>query len=268
VFLGLVSLYLGRRLSAFCDDARRYLAGRGRDMPALRLRGLEVLGPMALRGALFLLVGVTRWVGLLGLVYTWLVVSLSMFDSTRPYVERMTGVVLVPLSALAGRVATALPVLAVVLIAGVLVAVLVRTLDLFFGAIARGEADVEWLSQASAPAVSVLARALVVVAAGVFVAPVLTGDQDGPLSRTALVVLAALGLASVPLLACAMAGLTLALSHTMRIGDRVEYGGRTGVVREIGVFALYLDDPEGARLRIVHIMGLWHPTRVFPRGDT
>jgi Mechanosensitive ion channel len=265
VFSALVCMYLGRRLSLACAGGRRYLTERGRDMPGLRLKGLEVMGPVALRSALLLLLGVARWLGLIGLAYAWLVVSLSMFEGTRPYVEQLTGLVLAPLSSLAGRVAAALPVFAVVSIAGLLVLVLARTMESFFASVARGEVELDWLSPTAAPALSVLSRGALVLAAAVFVGPVLTGDQEGPLSRTAFVAVLAVGLASVPLLSSVLMGLVLALSHALRVGDRVEYGGRAGVVRSVDAFALCLEDEAGAELRVPHVMALWHPTRVLRR---
>jgi hypothetical protein len=268
VFLGLVCLYLGRRLGEWCRMGRVYLAARGRDMPALRLRELEVLGPMALRGGLLVLLGFARWFGAIGLAYTWLVVSLSMFDGTRPYVERVTGVVLQPLSALAARVATSLPVLAVVVLAGLLVAVLMRTIELFFSSISKGDAEVEWLSAAAAPAISVLARAGLVIGAAVFVVPVLTGYDHGPLSISALLAIAALCLSATPLLASLLTGLGLVLSHRLRVGDRVQFGGQHGHLVEVGVFCITLQDDDGAIVRVPHLMGLWHATRIYPRGES
>jgi hypothetical protein len=268
VFLGLVCLYLGRRLGEWCRQGRVYLAARGRDMPALRLRELEVLGPMALRGGLLVLLGFARWFGAIGLAYTWLVVSLSMFDGTRPYVERVTGVVLQPLSALAARVATSLPVLAVVVLAGLLVAVLMRTIELFFTSIAKGDAEVEWLSAAAAPAISVLSRAGLAVGAAVFVVPVLTGDDHGPLSLSALLAIAALCLAATPLLASLLTGLGLVLGHRFQVGDRLQFGGQHGRLVEVGVFCVTLKDDEGAIVRVPHLMGLWHATRIYPRSES
>lgn len=266
VFFGLVTLYLMRKLHDFSSRSRRFLVRFPKRIPALRLKQLEVLGPAALRSVLLLLISVAHGLGLVGLAYTWLVISLSLFDATRPYVERLTGFVLSPVSSLVARVAAALPLLVVVLIAVALVAVILRIAELFFASVARGETRLPWLEPEVAQATNTLVRAGLVLFAMVFAAPVITGDPDGPITRTGFLVLLALGLASTPLLASLLAGVGLAFSRALRVGDRVEYGGRVGTVREIGVLSLILEDGDGDTLRVPHLRALWHPTRIFSRG--
>lgn len=145
VFFGLVTLYLMRKLHDFSARSRRVLVAYPRRVPALRLKRLEVLGPAAVRSMLLLIVSLGHGLGLFGLAYTWLMLSLSLFVSTRPYVERLTGLVLEPLSSLVARVAAALPVFLVVLFAIALVAVIVRIAELFFASVARGETHLGWL---------------------------------------------------------------------------------------------------------------------------
>jgi hypothetical protein len=267
VFFGLVTLYLLRKLYDFSVRSRRFLVINPQRVPALRLKRLEVLGPAAVRSVLLLLISLGHGLGMFGLAYTWLVLSLSLFVGTRPYVERLTGFVLSPLSALVARIATALPLFVVVLIAGALVAVIVRIAELFFASVARGETKLGWLEPELAQATSALVRAGLVIFAMVFAAPIITGDPNGAISRTGTIVLLALALASAPLLTSMVAGIALAFSRSLRIGDRVEYGGRSGRVREIGILALTLDDEDGSTTRVPHARSLWHPTRIHARGS-
>lgn len=266
VFFGLITVYLMRKLHDFSGRSRRFLVYHPHRVPALRLQRLEVLGPAAVRSVLLLLVSLGHGLGLLGLAYAWLVLSLSLFVGTRPYVEQLTGFVLSPLSALVARVASALPMFVVVLIAGGLVAVIVRIAELFFASIARGEGKLPWLEPELAQATGTLVRAGLVIFALVFAGPVITGAPDGPLSRTGFLVLLALGLASTPLLASIVAGVALAFARSLRVGDRVEYGGQLGKVHEVGVVFLVLEDDDGCVVRVPHARALWHPTRVFRRG--
>ena len=268
VFFGLVTLYLLRKLYEFSGRSRRFLVENPQRVPALRLQRLEVLGPAAVRSVLLLLISLGHGLGMFGLAYTWLVLSLSLFGRTRPYVEQLTGIVVTPLSALVARIATALPLFVVVLIAGALVAVIVRIAELFFASVARGETRLTWLPPDLAQATSTLVRAGLVIFATVFAAPVITGDPNGSLSRTGTIVALAVALSSTPLLASMVAGIALAFSRSLRLGDRVEYGGRSGYVRDIGVLALTLEDEDGSTVRVPHARSLWHPTRVLPRGSS
>jgi hypothetical protein len=267
VFFGLVTLYLLRKLYEFSARSRRFLVSHPQRVPALRLKRLEVLGPAAVRSVLLLLVSLGHGLGMFGLAYTWLVLSLSLFVGTRPYVERLTGVVVTPLSQLVARIAIALPLFVVALIAIALIAVVVRIAELFFASVARGETKLGWLEPDLAHATSTLVRAGLVLFAMVFAAPVITGDPDGAISRTGMIVLFALALASTPLLASLVAGVALAFSRSLRLGDRVEYGGRTGYVREVGVFVMTLGDEDGSTIRVPHALSLFHPTRIHARSD-
>ena len=268
VFFGLITLYLMRQLHDFAGRSRHFLVVETRRVPALRLQRLEVLGPAAVRSLLLLVVSLGHGLGLFGLGYAWLVLSLSLFGGTRQYVERLTGVVLSPLSGLVARIATELPLFVVLLIAGALVAVFVRITELFFSSVARGETRLTWLAPEIAQATSTLVRVGLVIFALVFAGPVITGQPDGALSRTGVITLLALALASTPLLASIVAGVALSFARALRAGDQVEYGGRLGVVRDIGLVVLTLEDEQGSTVRVPHALSLFHPTRILKRAST
>jgi Mechanosensitive ion channel len=263
VFFGLITVYLIRKLQEYSARSRRFLVIAPHRVPALRLQRLEVMGPAALRSVLLVLVSIGHGLGMFGLAYLWLVVSLSLFAGTRPYVEKLTGLVLSPLSGLVTRVAAELPVLVVVVIAVALVAVIVRTVELFFASVARGETRLNWLEPELAAASSTLTRVGLVIFALVFVGPVITGSPEGALGRTGVIILVALALSSTPLLASIVAGVALSFARAVRVGDRIEYGGRVGVVRDIGVVVMTLDDDEGGYIRVPHALSLVRPTRVM-----
>ncbi|MDB4971925.1 MAG: uncharacterized protein JWN48_266 [Myxococcaceae bacterium] len=266
VFFGLITVYLMRKLHDWAGGARRFLVIETHRVPALRLQRLEVLGPAAVRSVLLLVVSLGHGLGFFGLAYAWLVLSLSLFGGTRPYVERLTGLVLTPLSGLVARVATELPLFVVLVIAGGLVAVIVRIVELFFASVARGETKLSWLEPEIAMATSTLVRVGLVIFALVFAGPVITGQPDGALSRTGVIILFALALASTPLLASIVAGVALAFARALRAGDRVEYGGRVGIVQDIGLVVLTMADDEGGSIRVPHALSLFHPTRILKRA--
>jgi hypothetical protein len=266
VFFGLVTMYLTGRASEFAERARTFVLAHPDRVPALRLKSLDVVGAASVRNGLLVLLGVTRWASLFGLAYAWLVLSLSLFESTRPYTEKLTGFVLAPLTALVGRVASALPLFAIVLAAAAALAVLVRISDLFFESVGRGETTVSWLATDVALAAGRLVRLAIALFALIVVGPVITGEPDGALSRIGMVLLTAVAAASVPSLASMIAGLSTVFSRSVRVGDQVVYGGEQGRVREIGLVWLTLDGEHGATVRVPHARALWHATRVLARS--
>jgi hypothetical protein len=265
VFFGLVTLYLVRKLHDFSHGARAYIQAHPERVPSLHVSSLEVLGSAALRGLIVVSLAGGRWLGTLGLSYAWLLLSLSLFDATRPYMERLTGVVITPLSALVSRLASALPILVIALVAASAVVLLMRFVGLFFASVERREVALSWLPPELAPATSTLLRTTILLGALVFAAPLITGDAEGPLSRIGFIAVLVLGLGATPLCASGAVGLSLIFTRGLSVGDRAEYGGERGEVRAIGLTTLTLEGEDGAVVRVPHLRALWHPTRLLPR---
>jgi hypothetical protein len=97
----------------------------------------------------------------------------------------------------------------------------------------------------------------------IFAAPLVTGVEEGALSRAGFIVLVALGLACTPLLASAAVGIAVVYGRPIRVGELVEIGGRSGRVLEISLLEVLIEDEDGCRLRVPHLLTLVHPTRVI-----
>jgi hypothetical protein len=263
VFSGLLAFLLFRRVGDLSGRARTWVKDHPDRIPALKLGHIEVVRPAAVRGALSIALALGHRLAQFAIAYSWLIFILSRFDATRPYTDRLAGFVLVPLSALIGRVGSALPLLVVTAVAGVALGVAVRFVGLFFVGVARGETHVSWLPRDLAGPTSVLVRSGMVMVALVLAAPLLTGTDDGALSRAGVVALIALGLACTPVLACAAAGVPAVFGRRIRRGVFVEAGGRSGVVLDVTLLELVLEDAVGCEVRVPQLLGLWHPTRVL-----
>jgi small-conductance mechanosensitive channel len=263
VFMGLLAFLLFRRVGELAGRARMWAKSNPDRIPALKLGTIEVVRPVAVRGAVSIGLALAHRVAQFTLVYFWLIFALSRFEATRDYTGRLAGFVLVPLSALIGRLGSALPLVVVAAIAAVALGIAVRFVGLFFGGIARGETHVAWLPRDLAGPTSVLVRAGLVLASIVLAAPLITGTDDGSLSRAGVVALVALGLACTPVLACAAAGVPAVFGRRLRPGDFIEAGGRAGVVRDVTLLEIVLEDDVGCEVRVPQLLGLWNPTRVL-----
>jgi small-conductance mechanosensitive channel len=262
VFLGLIAFYLMQKIGEFAERARVWIDAHAESLP-VRIRQIEVVSPGTVRSTAVVVLSVGRWLAQLGVFYAWLVVVLSLFEATRGYTEKLTGLILTPLSQLMTRLATGLPVLAVLVIAGFAVFVLVRFLGLFFDSIERRENVVSWLSPDLAAPTSALLRFGVVLSALVFLGPLVTGSSEGVLGRTGAIALVALGLASTPVLASGMLGAIVLFGRRLRPGQHVQIGDHAGRIAAIGLLDLRLEDAERAEVRIPHLYTLRHPTRVL-----
>jgi hypothetical protein len=263
VFSGLLAFLLVRRVGDISGRARMWVKANPDRIPALKLGTIEVVRPGPVRGAVSVGLALAHRIAQFGIVYSWLIFALSRFEATRDYTDRLAGFVLVPLSALIGRVGSALPLFVVAAIAAVALGVAVRFVGLFFGGLARGETHVAWLPRDLAGPTSVLVRAGMVLVSIVLAAPLITGTDDGALSRAGVVALVALGLACTPVLACAAAGVPAVYGRHLRVGDFVEAGGRAGIVRDVTLLELVLEDAVGCEVRVPQLLGLWNPMRVL-----
>jgi hypothetical protein len=260
---GLLAFFLFRRVGHLSVRARAWVREHPDRIPALKLGRIEVVRPVAVRGAVSIALALAHRLAQFAILYSWLIFALSRFDATRDYTDRLAGFVLVPLSALIGRVGAALPLIVVATIAALALGVAVRFVGLFFGGVVRGETTIAWIPREVAGPTSVLVRAGMVLVSIVLAAPLITGTDDGALSRAGVVALVAIGLACTPVLACAAAGLPTVFLRRLKPGDFVEAGGRAGVVREVTLLELVLEDPLGCEVRVPQLLGLWHPTRVL-----
>ena len=266
VFSGLITLLLLRKVSEIVEKARAWIDEHPERLPVLRVGGIDFIRPAAFKGALSVALGGVRVLVQLGLAYTWILLVLSLFESTAGYSERLTGFVLAPLSALMGRLAGALPVLVIAGFAALAVLVLVRFVGLFFGSVARGETALGWLPSDLAVPTGVLVRSAIVVVALVLAAPLVTGVEEGAIAQAGLVALVSIGLASTPLLATGAVGVAVLYGRRVRIGDVADVGGRSGRVREVTLFDIRLEDEDGCLVRVPHLLSLIHPTRVVGRA--
>lgn len=261
VFLGLIAFYLLRKVGEFAGRMQVWIENRSDRELSIQIQRIEVVRPAMIRSSAVLALSLGKWLAQIGIAYAWLVVVLSMFEATRNYTQRLTGFVVAPLSQLMQRLAGALPLLVVALIAAFAVLVLVRFVGLFFGTVARGETPLAWLPPDLAPPTSVLLRVAIVISALVFLAPIVTGDNEGALSRAGVVALVAIGLSSTPLLATALLGTVVLYGRRLRIGEFAELGGRLGRIVDIGLLEVRLETPDQVELRVPHLFCITRPSR-------
>lgn len=266
VFSGLIAFLLLRRVNLFEDKARTWMEAHPARLPAVRLGQIEVVSPPAVRGAINIALHVGQRFAQLAIVYAWLIVALSLFESTRGYTTKLTGFVVTPVSTLMSRTGSALPVLVVGVIAALALALVVRFVGLFFGSVGRGETKLGWLPSDLAGPTSVLVRAGIVIVALIAAAPLLTGSDEGALSRAGIAALVTIALACTPVLACGAVGVPVVFGRRLRRGDFVEAGGRSGRVRGVTLLELRLEDACGCEVRVPHLLGLWYPTRIVGRA--
>jgi small-conductance mechanosensitive channel len=262
VFSALLAFLFLNRVSEGAAKLRSSIGDNPEKVTALRLGKVEFISAGAARGGLSIALALGHRFIQIAIAYGWLIFALSLFDATRGYTERLTGMVVKPLYGLAARIGGALPLIVVAAIAVLAISVLVRFVGLFFDSISRGDTRVGWLARDLARPTSVLARFGIVVVALVLASPLITGETDGVISRLGLIALVAVALAATPLLASVVVGITVVFGRRMKRGDDVEVGGRRGKVLDVNLLEVRIEDDALAEVSVPHLLGLVHPTRV------
>ena len=263
VFFGLIAFYLIRKLGEFAERGREFLDARADRDLSIKVQNIEFVSPATLRSSAMMSVSLGKWLGQAVIAYAWLLAALSLFEATRNYTERLTGFVVQPVSQLMERFAGALPLLLVAAIASLAVFVLVRFVGLFFASVARGETPLPWLPADLAAPTSVLLRSGIVVTALVFAGPIVTGDANGSMGRSGAVILVALGLASTPLLASGVVGVSVLFGRRLRLGEFAEMGGMIARISAINLLEVRLLDAHRVETRVPHLLSLVRPLRVL-----
>jgi small-conductance mechanosensitive channel len=261
VFFALIAMFLVRRLGELGEKARRWAEERG-DTLALRILQFELLRPEMAQSAAVVSITLATWVARVSVVYTWLAIALSLFEETRGYTGRLANWVISPISDLASRVASTLPVLVVAFIATIATWIVVRFVGVLFTSVARRETQLAWVPPDLAMPTSILLRTAIVIAALVVVFPVVTGDQNSALARSGILALLALGLASVPILASAAVGAVYLFGHRIPVGQYVQVGDLRGRVQQVTFLELRIHS-EHEEIRVPSLYLLRSPLIVI-----
>ena len=265
IISGLIAWWMIRKATYLIDRGRRWLKDNPQRVPPLRVLSLELVRPAAVRTGLILALGLARFLTQIGIAYGWLLLALSLFDATRGYGARLTGSVLTPIAALIGRIGSAIPIALVATMALVAVLILLRFIRLFFVSVAEGETFLTLIPPDVAVATGVLVRVGIVVVLLLLASPLITGNEDGSLSRAGLAALVAVAIACTPVLACVAAGMPVVYGRRLLPGDHVQIGRHSGQVRSVDLLDVKLVDETGCELRVPHLTGLLHATRIIGR---
>ena len=262
VFSALIAFWLLGRAAELAGKLRKWMEENPEAVTAIQLGKIELVSAGATRGGSSMALTLGYRFTQFAIAYAWVIFGLSLFETTRAYTGKLTGLIIAPVYALATRIGSALPLVVIAAIAILAVSVLVRFVGLFFDSVARGDTRVGWLPRDLARPTSVLVRVALVIAALVIASPLVTGESDGALARVGMVALMTIGLASTPLLASAAVGVVVVYGRGVKRGELVDFGGKSGRVVEIGLLRLRLEDAGASDVSVPHLLGLIHPLRV------
>lgn len=223
------------------------------------------------RGVVLFLLSAARIAVSLGAFYLLLLASLSLFETTRPFRDRLALWAASPFRAMAARVVHGLPNL---ILLGVLLGVLRagwQSMSVGFVRMAHQEGPRALKPYQLVP-YRLLARVALVTGA-LLMLPLALGAEMGLFTAIGLVLLTVIGLASLPLLANVGVGVHALLSHQFPLGNwvrvRLPNGSElAGEVTSVDFFHLRLVPEGGGEARVPHLLALWSAVDHLPNART
>jgi small-conductance mechanosensitive channel len=263
VLLGLVTFVLLRKLSDLEAAVERWLEGRPTGAPAVRLGNVELASERAVRGGMHVALRFSERALQVFLALTWFFVVLGSFDATSDAGHRILGMLLEPVGRVLARVFGAIPQILALAVLGLLLFLVLRSVQLFFGSVARGETHLAWVPADLARPTGTLLQAALLIVTVVFAGPIISGGGSGPFQGLAQALLIGLAIGCAPLFAAVVAGLPLVYGRGLRVGDVAEIGRQVGLVKEVDLLSVVLEDAGGRPVRVPHLVSLFQPMRIL-----
>ncbi|MFO0696442.1 MAG: mechanosensitive ion channel [Polyangiales bacterium] len=266
IFAGLLSYLLVRRFDAIAVALHARLRRRAKEAGGLKVGAVELLEARGLRRLVDGSVSIASVLLKLATFFAWVTFSLSLFPSLHGVRDRMVHAFVSPMVAVLGRLAAVVETGFIVLVLGVVLVLLLRFVGLFFESVAKGETRIALLPPSQALLASGLVRiALVVVVVAVAI-PILSAQGSGFLSKLVDAALLALGFGLSPLAASMLLGARLVFSGSLRVGDEIVFGERSGEVEELGLLGVTLRHANGNLVFLPYLPILFHPVEVRGRS--
>jgi len=214
-----------------------------------KLKGLESVSRSFLQaeqlwGALRQGLRTSHFVLVLVGAYVYLNFVLSLYPLTRPFAKRLLSLLMDPLSAIGKAVLASVPDLAFIAVLAVVTRFLLRSIRLFFVAVAQEKIRLSGFEPEWALPTYKIARLVIIAFAVVMAYPYIPGSGSGAFKGVSLFLGVILSLGSSSFIANIIAGYTMTYRRAFKLGDRIKVDDFTGDVVEIRNLVTHLRTPK------------------------
>ena len=241
-------LWLSRWLLAAVE--RRY---RQR-IQAVDIQSFQIVRAEHIWGAVRRTLKGTRAVVILVTAFIYLEYVLGLFPWTRAIANRQLGYVLDPLRSMGWGIANAIPGLIFLAILWLVTRYLLKLINLFFGAVGRGEVALSGFHREWAEPTYKLMRLGVVAFALVVAYPYIPGSHSDAFKGISLFIGIVFSLGSSSAISNMIAGYMMTYRRAFKVGDRVKIGETTGDVTQM-------------RLQVTHLKTIWNEEVTVPNSE-
>jgi len=243
-----VFLWLGKRAVRRIDSE---LDGRVKaQLTGLEARSMRIVSAAHLWSALQ---GVRRFAWTLAILITgvfYLDYVLHLFPWTRQVASRLWSLLIDPLRAMGDNVLAAIPGLAFLVILVIVTRYLLKTIRLFFTALAEGATPLVHFERDWAWPTYRLVRFFVIAFALVVAYPYIPGSQSEAFKGISLFLGVIVSLGSSSVIGNIIAGYTMIYRRAFRVGDRVKIEEHVGDITESRLLVTHLRTPKNEEIVI------------------
>lgn len=244
----LVFLWLGKRAVRRID---RELDGRVKEqLTGLEARSMRIVSASHVWSALR---GVRKFVWSMATVIAgvfYLDYVLHLFPWTRLFAARLWALLIDPLRAMGDSVLAAIPGLAFLVILVIVTRYLLKTIRLFFMALAEGTTPLVHFERDWAWPTYRLVRFFIIAFALVVAYPYIPGSQSDAFKGISLFLGVIVSLGSSSVIGNIIAGYTMIYRRAFRVGDRVKIEDHLGDITESRLLVTHLRTPKNEEIVI------------------
>jgi small-conductance mechanosensitive channel len=217
--------------------ARKYLSkqleARREKIPAVRFRGLQLISPQSIHGNLARLLSLLYLAGLVVVAVAALLLVFAQIPETRGYTYQVLLWLWDPLLSILKGVLSYLPNLFYILVIVAVTRVALRAIAFVFDQAHRGVISLEpWVHRDVARPTAQIIKAVVIVLALFFVAPLIPGTGSTAARGITVILGLMVSFGSSSTVGNLIAGIVLTYMRPFQIGERVKIGDTVGDVVE------------------------------------
>ncbi|XYJ12686.1 mechanosensitive ion channel family protein [Telluria sp. B2] len=255
---------LHRRVRAYTKRAV------GRRIEQVRFRNVALLDAEHVVRFIRQASSVLVWSARLFATFLWATFLLGHIPYFHDWGEQLRGYLAATAFDVAGGIGRALPGLVVVVVIAALARLAILTAGSVLKRVERGELEVGWLDQDTAPPTRRLVNVAIVLFALAMAYPYLPGSHTAAFQGVTVLAGLMVSIGGSSLVAQGASGLILMYTRALRKGEYVRIGEAEGVVVELGMFETRLRTGLGAEVSLPNALVLSNTTKNFSRagGDT
>lgn len=238
----------------------------GRRLEQVRFRNVALLDAEHVVRFIRQASSVLVWSARLFATFLWATFLLGHIPYFHDWGEQLRGYLAATAFDVAGGIGRALPGLVVVVVIAALARLAILTAGSVLKRVERGELDMGWLDQDTAPPTRRLVNVAIVLFALAMAYPYLPGSHTAAFQGVTVLAGLMVSIGGSSLVAQGASGLILMYTRALRKGEYVRIGEAEGVVVELGMFETRLRTGLGAEVSLPNALVLSNTTKNYSRA--